>query len=115
MSVHSHKDCAELYKSGKKTSGVCTIDPDGSGAFDVFCDQKTDGGGWTVFQKRLDGLVNFYRGWADYKGGFGNLKGEFWLGLDKINRLTNVDGTSFVWMLKTSKEKQPMLKMICLL
>ena len=89
MSVHSHKDCAELYKSGKKTSGVCTIDPDGSGAFDVFCDQKTDGGGWTEFQKRLDGLVNFYRGWADYKGGFGNLKGEFWLGLDKINRLTN--------------------------
>ena len=55
----------------------------------MFCDQKTDGGGWTVFQKRLDGLVNFYRGWADYKGGFGNLKGEFWLGLDKINRLTN--------------------------
>lgn len=55
----------------------------------MFCDQKTDGGGWTEFQKRLDGFVNFYRGWADYKGGFGNLKGEFWLGLDKINRLTN--------------------------
>ena len=55
----------------------------------MFCDQKTDGGGWTVFQTRLDGLVNFYRGWADYKGSFGNLKGEFWLGLDKINRLTN--------------------------
>ena len=82
------KNCAELYKSGEKLSGVYSIDPDGSGAFDVFCDQKTGGGGWTVFQKRLDGSVDFYRGWNDYKRGFGNLNGEFWLGLDKIHRLT---------------------------
>ena len=83
------RNCAELYKSGKTISGVYTIDPDGAGAFDVFCDQTTAGGGWVVFQKRLDGSVDFYRGWADYKRGFGNLNGEFWLGLDKINRLTN--------------------------
>ena len=82
------RNCAELYKSGQKVSGVYAIDPDGSGAFDVFCDQTTAGGGWTVFQKRLDGSVNFYRGWADYKNGFGNPNGEFWLGLDKVNRLT---------------------------
>ena len=82
------KNCAELYKSGSKISSVYTIDPDGSGPFDVYCDQTTARGGWTVFQKRLDGSVNFYRGWKDYKLGFGNLNGEFWLGLDKINRLT---------------------------
>ena len=39
------KNCAELYKSGKRMTGVYTIDPDGLGAFDVFCDQKSVGGG----------------------------------------------------------------------
>ena len=83
-----YKNCADLYKSGSKISGVYKINPDGLGEFEVYCDQKTAGGGWTVFQKRQDGSVDFYRAWNDYKKGFGNLNGEFWLGLDKINRLT---------------------------
>ena len=68
------------------------INPDGLGAFDVFCDQTTAGGGWLVFQKRMDGSVDFYLGWAEYKRGFGNLNGEFWLGLDKIHRMTSSGG-----------------------
>ena len=83
-----YKNCAELYKAGKRISGVYTIKPDNDGPFDVYCDQNTAGGGWTVFQKRLDGSVDFNLGWDDYKRGFGNLNGEFWLGLDKIHRLT---------------------------
>ena len=84
-----YKNCAEVYKSGgDKISGVYKIDPDGLGEFEVFCDQKTASGGWTVFQKRFDGSVDFFRAWDDYKRGFGNLNGEFWLGLDKIHRLT---------------------------
>ena len=42
-----------------------------------------------MFQKRLNGSVDFYRYWHDYKHGFGDLKSEFWLGLDKIHRLTS--------------------------
>ncbi|CAH3104164.1 unnamed protein product, partial [Pocillopora meandrina] len=83
------KNCAELHKSCQRINGIYTIKPDNSQAFDVYCDQTTDGGGWTVFQRRLTGSVDFNRSWADYKHGFGSfLDGEFWLGLDKILRLT---------------------------
>ena len=54
----------------------------------------TDGGGWVVFQRRMDGTVDFYRGWADYVKGFGDLNGEFWLGLNKIHRLTQAANTT---------------------
>ena len=49
---------------------------------------ETDGGGWTVFQRRKCGEIDFYRNWADYEEGFGYLDHEFWLGLSKIHRLT---------------------------
>ncbi|XP_022803936.1 ficolin-2-like isoform X1 [Stylophora pistillata] len=83
------KTCAEIYNEGEKRDGIYTLKPDNLTAFDVFCDQTTAGGGWTVFQKRLNGSVDFYRCWNDYKHGFGDLHGEFWLGLDKIHRLTS--------------------------
>ena len=65
------------------------IKPDNQSAFNVFCKQTTAGGGWTVFQKRINGSVDFNLNWSDYKHGFGNLSGEFWLGLDRIHRLTS--------------------------
>ena len=84
----SGHSCADIYNRGTRKDGVYTINPDSLGSFQVRCDMQTDGGGWTVFQRRQDSSVNFYRGWQDYKNGFGYLNGNFWLGLDKIHRLT---------------------------
>ena len=43
------RDCAEIKASGRNTSGVYSIHPDGAKyPFNVYCDMGTDGGGWTV-------------------------------------------------------------------
>lgn len=55
----------------------------------VYCDQMRQGGGWTVIQKRINGTIDFYRTWNEYKLGFGALEGEFWLGNENIHLLTS--------------------------
>ena len=82
------KDCSKLGKTGFSSNGVYHINPDNGSPMQVLCDLITNGGGWTVFQKRLDGSVDFFRNWESYKNGFGDLNGEFWLGNDKLHRLT---------------------------
>ncbi|XP_077989407.1 fibroleukin-like [Glandiceps talaboti] len=81
-------DCSEILEKVSK-SGVYSIKPAWSNqSFEVYCDMDTDSGGWTVLQRREDGSVNFYHYWEEYKLGFGNLSGEFWLGNDKIHQLS---------------------------
>ena len=49
---------------------------------------ETNGGGWTVIQRRRVGLTTFDRDWKQYKKGFGTVRGDFWLGNEHIYRLT---------------------------
>ncbi|XP_068197119.1 angiopoietin-related protein 3-like [Antennarius striatus] len=79
-------DCGELFDRGERVSGVYAVRPTGSQPFMVFCDMSTDCGA-TVVQRRQDGSVNFDQTWETYENGFGDLLGEFWLGLRKIHLL----------------------------
>ncbi|KAM7351069.1 fibrinogen-like protein 1 [Cochliomyia hominivorax] len=58
----------------------------------VFCDTETSGGDWLHILRRQDGSVNFTRSWSDYVKGFGNVEGEYWIGLESLHILTNTNG-----------------------
>uniref|UniRef100_A0A1W7R9L4 Ryncolin n=1 Tax=Hadrurus spadix TaxID=141984 RepID=A0A1W7R9L4_9SCOR len=88
-------DCSEILKGGSTKSGIYRIWPlnwQTIGSLRVYCDMETDGGGWTIIQKRGDynqPLDYFYKTWKEYKAGFGKLDQDFWLGNDKIYGITN--------------------------
>ena len=94
------KDCYDLkcYKVSKAKDGPHTIYPDTTAltSLQVSCDQETDGGGWIVFLRRLDGTVNFTRNWDAYKRGFGqngDNMSEVWLGNENVYQVLQSYGT----------------------
>ena len=70
-------------------SGLYRIHLPNIQAFTAYCDMETDGGGYLVFQRGEDGSVDFYRDYAEYVKGFGDQRGEHWLGLELLHRLTS--------------------------
>ncbi|XP_063422828.1 microfibril-associated glycoprotein 4-like isoform X2 [Mytilus trossulus] len=86
--VKRPSDCFDLDKSTCK-SGIYKIYPEKTSGFDVFCEMEEHGGGWTVFQRRMNGKINFYRDWESYKTGFGNMNEEHWLGNEHLYQLTS--------------------------
>ncbi|XP_026577842.1 tenascin-X-like [Pseudonaja textilis] len=85
------RDCAEEIQNGPGASRVTTIYLGGNQErpLRVFCDMETDGGGWIVFQRRMNGETDFWRDWQNYALGFGNLTREFWLGNNALHQLTS--------------------------
>ncbi|XP_056388878.1 angiopoietin-related protein 3 [Hyla sarda] len=81
------RDCNDVYNQGTRLSGVYTIRPNNSAEFRVYCEFTTEAA-WTVIQRRTDGAMDFNQTWEDYAKGFGDLRGEFWLGLQKIFSLS---------------------------
>ena len=82
------RDCGELNLTNP-LNGSYTIYPTGitNDSVSVYCEFDRDGS-WTIIQRRFNGSVDFYRNWAEYKNGFGNSLGEYWIGNDIIHQLT---------------------------
>ncbi|XP_029462735.1 microfibril-associated glycoprotein 4-like isoform X2 [Rhinatrema bivittatum] len=82
-------DCEDFLRRGSTTSGVYVIYPRGPTLpVPVYCDMTSNSEGWTVFQKRSNGSVDFSRDWKDYRDGFGHVNTEYWLGLENIWLMT---------------------------
>ncbi|XP_060666373.1 fibrinogen-like protein 1 [Drosophila nasuta] len=71
-------------------SGVNQLNVSGIGLFNVLCDSQLAGPGWIVIQQRVGGNENFSRDWATYRKGFGSFGSDFFLGLEKIHRITSL-------------------------
>ena len=87
------RNCKELKDLGDRLSGFKQIAPGGDvgQGIAVYCDQTTDGGGWTQIQKRstpFKALLS--KTWADYEQGFGIESGgeHFWIGNKYLSLLT---------------------------
>nr|XP_061811734.1 angiopoietin-related protein 2-like [Nerophis lumbriciformis] len=79
------RDCQHVLESGETTSGIYLLRLQSANRLlQAWCEQNYAQGGWTVIQRRQDGSVNFFRTWELYKQGFGNLDGEYWLGLEHL-------------------------------
>ncbi|KRF98477.1 uncharacterized protein Dwil_GK27492 [Drosophila willistoni] len=55
------------------------------------CKGEIDGNGWIVVHRRLNDSENFKRNWIDFRNGFGDLNGNFFIGLEKLHRITQTD------------------------
>ncbi|KAH8329045.1 hypothetical protein KR074_002320, partial [Drosophila pseudoananassae] len=77
-------ECVEINSCTAAEKGIYNIKLPGMSAFKAPC----NGSGWTVIQRRMDGSVDFNRSWNEYRDGFGDLKGEFFIGLEKLHQIT---------------------------
>ena len=50
--------------------------------------------GWIIIQRRVDASVSFERSWDEYVAGFGDVDGNFWLGLEAMHDLTTAQPMS---------------------
>ncbi|CAL4139071.1 unnamed protein product, partial [Meganyctiphanes norvegica] len=87
------RNCLDLLQAGNTVNRPYLIYPNNNLPIPtdpvlVFCEQETDGGGWTVIQNRFDGAEDFYRPWDNYFYGFGSVTEEHYLGNENIATIT---------------------------
>ena len=86
----SKQNCFDWYKAGATSNGIYEVSLTKKITRKVYCYMEGEGGGWMAFQRRFNGSVKFRRNWNEYKEGFGNHDGEYWLGNDLLHELTSL-------------------------
>ncbi|KAH8400645.1 hypothetical protein KR222_009544, partial [Zaprionus bogoriensis] len=86
-SSDSNSEYSAFCSLKKDAQGTQIINVTGQAPFEVLC-ENIAGPGWTTVALRSSGEMNFFRDWDSYKTGFGNLTGEFFIGLDKLHAIT---------------------------
>ncbi|XP_040068851.1 ficolin-2-like [Ixodes scapularis] len=100
--------CAQLKMEGNNETRDYLITPYTN--FNVRCDMDTNGGGWTVIQRRswdeLEGN-GFEKSEKDYEEGFRGGASSYWIGLNNIHALTSHPSSDQVLRieLKTLKDE----------
>ena len=88
-------DCSDLEDGSSSGEYHFQLDHEGKRPVKVWCDQDTEGGGWTVIQQRKpkekgsEPFLDFDRKWYDYRIGFGTPSDDYWIGLENIYIWTN--------------------------
>nr|WES10350.1 ficolin [Portunus trituberculatus] len=88
------EDCWAAKARGS-TKRIVTVKPPGLAPREVVCDQVREGGGWTLMLARTPThennnlRENFNKTWKEYREGFGDLRGEFWIGNEVVHALTS--------------------------
>ncbi|KAG8201287.1 hypothetical protein JTE90_016770 [Oedothorax gibbosus] len=78
-------DCSGNASWGRPSGPYLIRGPEEGSARRVYCDT----GSWTVVQRReKGGTLHFDRDWAQYKRGFGDVDGNFWIGNDLLHHIT---------------------------
>lgn len=54
-----------------------------SPSFPVYCEE-----GWIIIHRRVDGSQSFEKKWNEFRDGFGSIRADFWMGLEKMHRIT---------------------------
>ncbi|XP_069102188.1 angiopoietin-related protein 7-like [Argopecten irradians] len=89
METTAASSSSTKFFSKSPLSGVYDYTVTGGPSIQVYLDMDTEDGPWIVIQRRTNGDVDFFRNWAEYKSGFGDLSGNFWLGNQNIHLLTS--------------------------
>ena len=81
QNLQAKRDCREFYQFGVKVNGIYKVHQNILKIIQVYCDQATDDGGWTVIKRRVDQSVGFFRDWKNIKKVLDHYKMSFGLDL----------------------------------